>query len=84
MFLTLPAGAESPLLLFEGTLGPGVEVGVAAWEGVVCADEGPGESYSFMSPLEQSSRTLDMLDLVCFNWATYHHVTCGTPGENPV
>jgi len=30
-------------LLFGGML-PVVEVGVAAWEGVVCADEGPGES----------------------------------------
>ena len=40
------AGTDpSPLLLFEGALPPGVDVGVAACDGVVCADDGPGESY---------------------------------------
>ena len=37
--------ASPPLLLFDGALGPGVDVGVAACEGVVWAEEGPGESY---------------------------------------
>lgn len=42
----LDAVPESPpLLLFEGAFPPAVEVGVAAWEGVFMADEGPGESY---------------------------------------
>ena len=37
-------GASPPLLLFEGAFPPEVDVGVAACDGVVCADEGPGES----------------------------------------
>jgi hypothetical protein len=37
--------ASPPLLFVEGALPPAMDVGVAACDGVVCAEEGPGESY---------------------------------------
>lgn len=50
--LTLAAAELGPsfpdLLLLELLVGPLCEdVGVGAWEGVVCAEDGAGESYSF-------------------------------------
>ena len=45
LFIPLEREAESGSIPFIDMFPPGVDVGVAACDGVVCADEGPGESY---------------------------------------
>ena len=37
--------ADSGSIFMDIPFPPVVDVGVAAWEGVVCTEEGPGESY---------------------------------------